>query len=67
MISLYDYLGKAAGKELGAQVAEYAALKKAKFGVRKVSNPKYTGEVMLYERTLLDEFFQLNQTDDLPF
>ena len=60
MVSLYDYLGRAAGSELGKQVADYASLKKAKFETREVSNPRYTGKVMLYERTLLDEFFKLN-------
>ncbi len=58
MLSLYDYLGKAAGKELGAQVAAFAAFKKAKYETRYVSNPRYTGKVMLYERELLDEFFK---------
>ena len=58
MISLYDYLGRAAGKELGAQVADYAKIKKAKFETREVSNPRYTGKVMLYEKSLLDDFFQ---------
>lgn len=57
MLSLFDYLGKAAGKELGAQVAAFAASKKAKMETRNVANPRYTGKVMLYERTLLDEFF----------
>lgn len=58
MISLYDYLGKPAGKELGAQVAAFAASKKAKFETRQVTNPRYTGKVMLYEKSLLDEFFK---------
>ena len=59
MISLYDYLGHAAGAELGKQVAEYASLRKAKFETRKVTNPRYTGRVMLYERSFLDEFFKV--------
>jgi hypothetical protein len=58
MVSLFDYLGHAAGKELGAEVAAFAASKKAKFETREVANPRYTGKVMLYERTLLDEYFQ---------
>ena len=61
MISLFDYLGHAAGKELGAQVAAYAASKKAKFETREVTNPRYTGKVMLYERTLLDDFFKARE------
>ena len=60
MVSLYDYLGKAAGSELGKQVADFASIKKAKMETRDVANSRYTGKVMLYERTLLDEFFKLN-------
>jgi hypothetical protein len=65
MVSLYDYLGRAAGSELGKQVAEYAAAKKAKFETRQVTNPRYTGNVMLYERTLLEEFFTVRRLSGL--
>ena len=58
MISLYDYLGYAAGSALGKQVAEYATLRKAKFGTRHVSNKAYSGVVHLYEESLLKEFFE---------
>jgi hypothetical protein len=58
MLSLFDYLGRAAGPDLGREVADYADYKKAKFDVRFVSNPKYTGEVMLYTKEFLDEFFK---------
>ena len=58
MMSLYDYLGHAAGADLGQQVA-YAA---AKAGVvtetRQVSNPVYKGPVMLYPRSFLDLYFK---------
>ena len=64
-ISLYDYLGKAAGPELGKRVADYAALKKAPHKLRQISNPKYVGNVMLYPREFLDEFFRLDITPDL--
>ena len=57
MLSLYDYLGRAAGRKLGEQVAAYAKIRKAKFATRKVSNPAYTGTVMLYTRTFLNEYF----------
>ena len=57
MISLYDYLGHAGGKELGIKLAKFAKSKNAKVETREVSNPKYTGKVMLYEKSLLDEFF----------
>lgn len=67
MMSLYDYLGRAAGKELGTKVAAYAATRKAKVETRDVSNPRYTGKVLLYEKSFLDEFFSLPKEDDLPF
>ena len=61
MLSLFDYLGKPAGKELGAQVAAYAKIRKAKHNVRYVANPKYCGPVMLYGKEFLDEYFQAKQ------
>ena len=61
MLSLFDYLGYPAGKELGAQVAAYAKIRKAKCDTRYVSNPKYTGDVMLYTKEFLDEYFQAKQ------
>ena len=61
MLSLYDYLGYAAGSELGKQVGEYATIKKTKCDTRHVSNPKYTGDIMLYEKAFLDEFFQVKK------
>ena len=64
MLSLFDYLGYPAGKELGAQVAAYAKIRKAKCDTRYVSNPKYTGDVMMYEREFLDEYFQVKQVFD---
>ena len=57
-VSLYDYLGHAAGSDVGQQVA-YAA---AKAGVvtetRQVSNPVYKGPVMLYPKSFLDLYFK---------
>ena len=53
MLSLFDYLGYAAGK----QVAEYATNRKAKYGMRNVSTKIYSGPVMLYTQEFLDEFF----------
>jgi len=57
MLSLYDYLGRAAGKKLGEQVAAYAKLRKARFGTKSVSNPAYQGHVMVYTKRFLDECF----------
>ena len=57
MLSLYDYLGRAAGSILGKQVANYAAKKKVKHETRFVDNPKYTGDIMLYPETFLKFYF----------
>ena len=57
MLSLFDYLGYAAGNELGQSVADYAKIRKAKSGIRSVSNVKYKGNVMLYTKKFLDEYF----------
>jgi hypothetical protein len=57
MLSLYDYLKRPAGKQLGEQVAAYAKLRKAKYGTKSVSNFAYQGEVMIYTKAFLDECF----------
>ena len=58
MVSLYDYLGRAAGSELGKQVATAAAKAGVKHEIREVSNIKYTGPIMLYPRSFLDLYFK---------
>ena len=76
MLSLYDYLGYAAGEKLGKEVAEVAIKSQVKIETREISNPKYTGKVMLYPENCLKEYFQSKQSkvvlssyedDDLPF
>ena len=57
MISLYDYLGRAAGPELGKRVAAAAVAKNIPFGSRQVETKSYTGEILLYPKPFLDEFF----------
>jgi hypothetical protein len=58
MISLYDYLGRAAGPDLGKQVATAAAKAGVKHEIREVSNTKYTGPIMLYPRSFLNLYFK---------
>jgi len=58
MMSLYDYLGRAAGPELGKEVAETAVKLKETIHKRYVTNTRYKGEVLLYRREFLDEYFQ---------
>jgi hypothetical protein len=61
MLSLFDYLGYAAGHELGQNVAEYAKIRKVIGGMRSVSNPKYKGPVMLYTKEFIDEYFAVEK------
>ena len=58
MISLYDYLGRAAGSDLGKQVVTAAAKAGVKHEIREVSNPKYKGHIMLYPKSFLDLYFK---------
>ena len=58
MVSLYDYLGRAVGPELGKQVATAAAKAGVKHEIREVSNPKYRGPIMLYPKSFLDLYFR---------
>lgn len=63
-ISLYDYLGYAAGSALGKQVADYAVSKQVPHQIRYVSNPKYSGEIMLYPSAFLEEYFNKEKKTD---
>ena len=77
-LSLFDFLGKAAGEKLGKEVASAASRGGIKLETREVSNPKYTGTVLLYpkdflefyfrepESNLMDELVDLNLMDELP-
>jgi len=56
-LSLYDYLGRAAGPELGWSVAKYAKSVKAETSTRFVENKRYTGEIKLYTRDLIENYF----------
>ena len=57
MMSLYDYLGRAAGKSLGGEVFRTAMALKENVEEKAISNPAYTGNVHLYRREFLDEYF----------
>ena len=57
MVSLFDYLGHAAGPELGKKVAYAAAKAGVNHEIREVSNYKYKGPIMLYPESFLDNFF----------
>ena len=57
-VSLYDYLGHAAGSDLGQKVATAARQAGVKGEMREVSNPVYKGPVMLWPRAFLDLYFR---------
>ena len=57
MMSLFDYLGRPAGSELGQRVAAAAMENFVKMETRHVSTKNYTGDIMLYPKTFLDQFF----------
>jgi len=69
MISLFDYLKKPAGPELGKQVALAAMNEKIHIESKQVSTPKYKGNILMYPKSWLNNYF--NQTTDehqeLPF
>ena len=77
MKSLYEYLGRAAGSELGKAVAAAAAKAKVKIDSHEVSNPKYTGRILKYPVPFLNEYFGKDvphtitaaesEKDSLPF
>jgi hypothetical protein len=56
-LSLFDYLGKAAGPALGKKVAAAATKSRLKLQTRAVSNQSYAGLVYLYPKDFLDAFF----------
>ena len=57
MMSLYDYLGRAAGKQLGLEVNTVAVKLRETIQERYVENPVYKGTVHLYRREFLDDYF----------
>jgi len=64
MLSLYDYLGKAAGRELGKQVYQSAYVNKIKVTEKQVSNSAYSGKVLMYPKSFLDEYFKVKPVED---
>ena len=68
-LSLYDYLGKAAGEKLGKEVKQEADKQEILTQTREISNPKYTGTVLLYPKDFLEFYFrepESNLMDELP-
>lgn len=57
MMSLYEYLGHAAGGELGKSVAYSAAKAGVAHGEKEVDNAAYKGIVYTYPKDFLDKYF----------
>lgn len=57
MLSLYEYLGRAAGSELGKQVIQKAIQQQVKVTSHQVSNVKYQGRILKYPISFLKEYF----------
>lgn len=57
MKSLYEYLGRAAGSDLGKQVAAAATRAKVRIDSHEISNSKYTGTILKYPVSFLNEYF----------
>ena len=58
MMSLYQYLGRAAGSDLGKRVAEAATQARVKMDSHYVENSKYQGEILKYPKEFLDHYFK---------
>ena len=63
-VSLFDYLGYAAGARLGKQVAEAAVRCNEKIAKKAISTRTYTGDVLMYRPKFLKEFFNSKQNFD---
>ncbi len=61
MMSLFDYLGRPAGGELGKQVYDAAYQLKVPVETRHVQTKTYTGDVMIYPEGFLKEYFESKQ------
>ena len=57
-ITLYNYLGKAAGMKLGKIVCTEAVKLKEPIKEIPISNPKYEGNVHAYRKEFLDKYFK---------
>ena len=54
-LSLYDYLGHAAGGELGQKIAFEAAKKNINIKTKSIENPGYKGKIQMYPEDFLLE------------
>lgn len=62
-LSLFDYLGKAAGPELGKQVEAAARAVNIPVKHKQVHNTTYTGKVNMYPENWLIGYFTTGQSN----
>jgi len=62
MISVFEYLGGTPPTGTGEKVYKYATSIGAKIDTKEVSSTKYTGKIMLYERQMLDVYYNQDTT-----
>lgn len=77
IMSLFDYLHRAAGDQLGLEVAKAATAQRIPVTTRYVETKTYKGNVNLYPKSFLDSYFNngsivedsvhISIDDDLPF
>ena len=67
--SLYDYLGRPAGTDLGKQVFTESKKQNIKTIIREVKTKNYEGKVMVYPTSFLENYFNplLTDINDRPF
>jgi hypothetical protein len=56
-VSLYDFLGRPAGSQLGKDVWEAAKSCNQPTAIKEVANPKYTGKIVMYQPEFLKNYF----------
>ena len=75
-VSLFDFLGRSAGKDLGKEVYTKAKELKKSIQQKNIVTSKYSGKVMMYEHDFLVEYFKpkespvslkVEEDDNLPF
>jgi hypothetical protein len=62
--SLYEYLGRRAGMDLGQQVFKAAKEQKIRCKTQEVNQGGYSGKVMCYPRTFLKSYFESPSIDN---
>ncbi len=58
MVSLYEHLGVAAGKEMGKEVYDASKALGIKTTIRQVNTKTYVGPVVLYPKLFLNLYFK---------